>query len=570
MSTKILIIGVWMIVNLMIVSGFDEASYENSMEVSPNQFSLYWNVYPELNVIKLALKAKTTGWVGFGIGEPTSGSMPGADVMIAQVFSDGQTTISDRYTLEKEEPLIDDCQNWVIIDGIEEDGWTIVEVKRELVTGDVQDRDIVSGNNKIIVAYGSTDDINYHQFRKASGAVFFGENRNDLLEDIKKRDDVEYFDVFNRDYNVPQKLTQYLDVQIEFELEEDVHIIAFEHIITSGTIDIVHHFLLLGGPEYDILKQSQLWGWAPGIEAMVLPEEAGFRAGPSEGSIKIFTMQTHFDNRNLQANLVDNSGVRVYYTKNLREYDAGVMMLGDAIVTNPGNITGSQTFEYTCPEECTSQWEHEIVVFQDFLHMHEIGQRMWSSIYRNDTFIGGLNKIDFWDFAFQQQTPKNITLRPGDRIHTHCEYYTDDTTYFGQGSTDEMCIEYISYYPKLEKGTTCAYAYLSNLGDFSTCGTSILFVDNPKSHDVAFATSTFAESEEDEEDEECDAEVPEIPTAQEEDPNLSEITESSTATAGDNLGDRKEKLQTTITVFIIVGVLVVFLIVLGIGSIVCS
>ena len=60
--------------------------------------------------IRLRIEAKTTGWVGFGLGEPTSGSMPGGDMLIGYVFGDGSARVEDRYAVAKETPVLD----WIV------------------------------------------------------------------------------------------------------------------------------------------------------------------------------------------------------------------------------------------------------------------------------------------------------------------------------------------------------------------------------------------------------------------------------------------------------------------------
>ena len=83
--------------------------------------------------------------------------------------------------------------------------------------------------------------------------------------------------------------------------------------------------------------------------------------------------------------------------------------------------------------------------------MHEIGSRMWTNWYDKDgNYKGYTNRIDFYDFSFQQMTKKNFVIHPGDRFNIHCVYNSLDRenyTNFDLGSEDEMCIEFIAYYP---------------------------------------------------------------------------------------------------------------------------
>jgi hypothetical protein len=62
-----------------------------------------------------------------------------------------------------------------------------------------------------------------------------------------------------------------------------------------------------------------------------------------------------------------------------------------------------------------------------------------------------MNRVDFWDFGFQPGSLVNFTIEPGDRINTHCVYKERSTgpTRFDESSTDEMCIQYLFYYPKI-------------------------------------------------------------------------------------------------------------------------
>jgi len=108
---------------------------------------------------------------------------------------------------------------------------------------------------------------------------------------------------------------------------------------------------------------------------------------------------------------------------------------------------------------------------------------MWSTIWRNGRQLGFFNRIEYWDFGFQQNTPKNVVVKPGDRINTHCVYNQDPSRIvpFATPSNAEMCIEYVFYYPKLA-GSFCAFYY--NARNLTYClnaplGTSPNYPYNP-------------------------------------------------------------------------------------------
>ncbi len=99
----------------------------------------------------------------------------------------------------------------------------------------------------------------------------------------------------------------------------------------------------------------------------------------------------HYDNPNLVSGIVDNSGVRITYTPNIREFDAGtvrtvkkliligVLTLGDPSVTGAPIPPGKPLveYEYSCSSACTSaQLSQNINVFGFSIHMHAIGARV--------------------------------------------------------------------------------------------------------------------------------------------------------------------------------------------------
>ena len=74
---------------------FDPSSYSSSYEVPLSGMTVYWSL--QGSDIRLALRGKSTGFIAFGLAEPTVGGMAGADMFIASVV-DGVPTIEDRYS----------------------------------------------------------------------------------------------------------------------------------------------------------------------------------------------------------------------------------------------------------------------------------------------------------------------------------------------------------------------------------------------------------------------------------------------------------------------------------------
>jgi hypothetical protein len=194
---------------------------------------------------------------------------------------------------------------------------------------------------------------------------------------------------------------------------------------------------------------------------LILPEQAGFRVG--KDSTKAIMMQVHYDNRNLESGLLDNSGIRIYYTDQLRKYDATALTIGDTFVTGFDIPAGqsAQKYEYDCPTECTTTWKHDITVFAQWMHMHEVGSKALTTQWRKNQFVQEISRVEFWDFRFQQTEPlKNVTIQRGDILNLHCYFDTTNRvapTRFAAGSLDEMCVQLLYYYPALEHMPNCGY-----------------------------------------------------------------------------------------------------------------
>ena len=94
------------------------------------------------------------------------------------------------------------------------------------------------------------------------------------------------------------------------------------------------------------------------------------------------------------------------------------------------------------------------------LHAHFLGKSLSLAQYRNGKFLRNLAKDD----VFSYNNPKStifspaVELQPGDELRTTCKYDTTkrkETTYYGDGTYDEMCFGFVDYYPKVKWGQLC-------------------------------------------------------------------------------------------------------------------
>ena len=108
-------------------------------------------------------------------------------------------------------------------------------------------------------------------------------------------------------------------------------------------------------PSFCDFDFTYIFLWAPGIADEQLPEDVGFRFGSTFGGYTSVEVQTHYNNVDGDEGIIDNSGVRVYYTEELRPMDMGVLALGDPSVKLRGLpiADGKSSVLFECPGSCT-------------------------------------------------------------------------------------------------------------------------------------------------------------------------------------------------------------------------
>lgn len=506
---------------LCTVAFTQDLEYTNSLRLSPD-YVIYWAV--DQGYVYIGLEVNTLGWVGFGIAEPTSGSMAGSDIVTAYVEKDGTVVIDDMYATSKTAPLEDRCQDWEIVRGEQTSlGQTIVHLRRKLNTGDLQDRPIESGPSRIIWAFGELDSISYHMGNRGMAGITFYTTKHPV--DNFDPDAIGY-QFLMPSFKVPIKATTYACTTFTVPQDVDYHIVQFDPLINSPLV----HFLILylcktnnswvnshlGNAQecwtdpnktsipLDICSDV-IWTWSQGMSSYKLPYAAGFRVPAN--SNQYLLLEIRYDNsQNHLSNVIDNSGATITFTPHLRPNDAGVITAGDPLITMnqliPANEIETQ-FEFSCSTVCTSRWPYNITIFGDFLHLHRLGTRAASLITplgSDSTTI--LTEIDFYATDAQRISLRNISLGRGDRLNTHCVYsstYKDDPTKFGVTIGDEQCLEFIYYYPAIPNMNYCGYYYQNSAGrNFTVCGNpfydyteSVMFEFNPSVEDGSLSPYTF-------------------------------------------------------------------------------
>merc|ERR1719197_1087942 len=456
-------------------------------------YDFHWILDTVNRKITVALVAPTKGWVGLGLGE--AGGMRGADIMVGTVDdSTGSAQVRDYHATGSKLPVEDSCQDWSIHYGEQADGKTMIVASRAFTTGDSNDRPLITTGlrkQSLLFAYGSCDTLASCPHSLATGhkkkmfidlATGDGADMSHFTARLAATSGYSFVDLHfnNASYNAniqgiskPQykqpdaggkeildasTRTMYWEYCFarsehpEWSAHDAKSLVGFNGILdTSATRDdLVHHSVLYAFTGDDCGgKETIIWVGGNGFF-----EELPADVGMSFNRFKSFRIQVHYDNPNLEANLKDNSGVRMWLDSGARLHEAGTIQLGDPGVkmTKEANLEippGKSYWEFKCPSTITQHW-HEITVFGQILHMHENGDQMYLEIKDSSGVVRRPNAVEYFDFGWQDPTLNQpFQIKPGDELTTRCYYNNKNSgnVKFGLGSDEEMCIDFIFYYP---------------------------------------------------------------------------------------------------------------------------
>jgi len=468
---------------------FDASFYDKTQTIFPDKYEIHWKT-DDKDLFLALVVYNHSSWVGFGIGEQTSGGMAGSDVVLLEWEQD-TLKVSDRFTLGTYEPIVDTCSNWVLSSYETDDDVLYIELQRELDTKDTQDRPIITGEMRVIAAFGTTPKVEYHGVHRTPTVVTFIPSSFTVPPLEGNITTVS----LRMNMLIPNEVTTYACHSFPLPHDVENHIVEFHPYIQPGNEHLVHHYLLhyceyanatgnlvhdYAGPDSHVCYSSPManipggcrslvYGWAVGAGVYHTPEVAGFSVGPNPDSIHYVILETHYNNPLLLSGVVDQSGVDLKLTDKLRQHEVGVFIMGDVFTSGSPipALTPDYSVEGECVSQCTSFWSHEVNVFASLLHMHSFGSAIYTVLTKrgeNSTEQMTTNRIEFWDYGMQQYTPVDFVIHPGDSLNTVCHYNTMTSAkpvIFGPASSDEMCLDFLWYYPRLKSPSSF---------DFSVCG----------------------------------------------------------------------------------------------------
>jgi hypothetical protein len=228
---------------------------------------------------------------------------------------------------------------------------------------------------------------------------------------------------------------------------------------------ITHHMLFFSAPSsvsstpfscgsFAPQDWKLMYGWGPGTPAHVLPDNVGFPV--PAGDTAHFAVQMHYNNLQGLVGETDRSGVELCLTSEPKEFDADIMAIGGTDFTLPANSASTVECSFAVEGQIAS-FLPDIRVFQVWPHMHKLGTALSSTITRADGSQVSLGDSPNYSFDYQiaYPTDPNVALvTDNDTVTTVCKYNnnTPNDVGFGENTGNEMCFNFLAYYPKIEFG----------------------------------------------------------------------------------------------------------------------
>ncbi|XP_050684571.1 tyramine beta-hydroxylase [Leptidea sinapis] len=444
---------------------------------------LKWRVYYSINKIRFQIvfsdDTQPMKWISLGFSD--RGDLNNADVCLLWTDYTGQEHFEDMHSDENGKLVRDDKQNCEAFhidpktrsvyfdryfDTCDDDDYIIEDGTVHVIWARGNDK--LFSSNGLCISCTSSSDHGFIRVRLLTPTAVSHQSGNAIP-------------ITTKNLKVPKSDTTYWCKVVklpQFITSKTHHIIKFESTITKGNEGLVHHmevFYCDADPALEIpLYEGNCFSeerpvstkqcskvkaaWAMGAPPFVYPEEAGLPLGGPDAN-KFVMLEVHYNNPEMRVDWVDSSGITLHVTQHRRKYDAAIMELG-LEYTDKMAIPGRQeAFPLTgyCIPQCTGVGlpESGIMVFGSQLHTHLTGIAVWTRHYRRGVELPVINRDMHYSTHFQEIRilHRPVKIFPGDYLKTTCVYNTsekENTTIGGHAITDEMCVNYLHYYPATE------------------------------------------------------------------------------------------------------------------------
>jgi mono/diheme cytochrome c family protein len=242
-------------------------------------------------------------------------------------------------------------------------------------------------------------------------------------------------------YKVGTAKDKYLNFTFKAPWKGTAYGVLFNPI--TDNMKVIHHWLLFQDNSAKAATGAEdssgahpdgqlLFAWVPGAHPLDFRDsgDVGFEM-PDNVS---YTIEYHYNSSDADA--LDASGVELCLAKTKPANIAGVSWLGyDQLLQPATKWTG----------QCVPENKVPVKILAVQPHMHKTGTHMKAVIHRKGAGDEVLHDGPF-DFNYQVQYLKDVTINPGDTITTECTY--SQPMAFGESTDEEMCYLFTFAYPK--------------------------------------------------------------------------------------------------------------------------
>jgi hypothetical protein len=210
----------------------------------------------------------------------------------------------------------------------------------------------------------------------------------------------------------------------------------------SPTTVVPSDYECFGGPTPQTdPNTSLLFGWAPGGTPYTFPAETGMTVHDGDQLV----LQLHYHNFTGEPQ-TDSSGIAMWWTTQMRQYQAVNIALGNANFTL---AQGQSSVSVSGNCSVILGAGTDVKIFGAFPHMHTYGTHITTTITHAGS-TSTLVDVAPWSFDNQHVYPVDATVTNGDSVSTTCTYDTMSApapVSFGETTEDEMCFDFVYVYP---------------------------------------------------------------------------------------------------------------------------
>lgn len=446
--------------------------------------TLYWRLDYERQALLVEVHATLPPRAWFALGFSDYGEPAPADYCVLWEDWRGRAQLHDAWAGEDGRLRADAVQDCKEFRHTRVGNVTKFAFRRLFDTCDPHDYVIEEGTTHVVWATGDGPLFKVDGVSVLGVGTRRGMQRAQLLKNVHVDDhvpaDAWALDVRAARVQVPAVDTTYWChvTKVPRQLTRKHHVVKYEAMVQRGNEGLVHHMEVFhceapvaeymplyrgpcfatDRPDSTRVCKRVLAAWAMGAKPFIYPKEAGLPIGGADFNPYIM-LEVHYNNPENKSGWVDSSGIRLTVSPTLRPNDGGVMELGLEYTDKMAIPPGQPRFQLTgfCIAECTESGVPAggVLVFGSQLHTHLTGVRVVTRHVRAGRELPELNRDDHYSTHFQEirRLKRPVQILPGDALITTCTYDTrtrPNVTLGGHAIVDEMCVNYIHYFPKVD------------------------------------------------------------------------------------------------------------------------